>query len=152
MKPDDLKLLHGHLNGAISDADFAKLQVLLRTSAEARQMLRALATVDAKLQAVGSLHTSTSKNLMIPPPVPARVRSPFKLPAWTSLAAAAASLALVLTGTLFIHVKPTRPQPDVAAVISSAQNAIARLSIEPPSPFPAWASPTASLLDQPRIP
>ena len=32
------------------------------------------------------------------------------------------------------------------------QKFVARFSVEPPALFPAWASPTASMPDQPRIP
>ena len=152
MKPDELNLLHSHLNGTLSDTDFGKLQALLRASAEARRTLRALAMVDAKLQALGSLNTRASQTLVTPSLVPSVVRSSYLRFARSSLAAAAACLVLLFTGTLFIHVKPTRSRPDVAAVISSTQDVIARLSIEAPASFPAWVSPTASLLDQPRIP
>ena len=152
MKPEELNLLHSYLSGTLSDTEFGKLQALLRVSAEARRTLRALATVDAMLQALGSLNTRRSQTLETPPPVPSLERSPCMLPAWSSLAAAAACLALVLTGILFIHFKPTRSRPDMTAVISSTQNVIARLSIAPPSSFSGWASPTASLLDQPSIP
>jgi hypothetical protein len=71
---------------------------------------------------------------------------------WSSVTAAAACVVLALTGMLFTHFQPSRPQPDVAAAISSTQDAIARLSIDLPPSFPAWASATASMLDQPRIP
>jgi hypothetical protein len=53
---------------------------------------------------------------------------------------------------LFTQVKPSPSRPGLAAEISSSQNAIGRLSVKPPSLFPAWASPTAALLDQPLIP
>ena len=55
-------------------------------------------------------------------------------------------------GMLPRHRNPSRLRPDVAAACSSAQEAIARLSVEPASSLPAWVSPTASMLDQPRIP
>jgi len=150
MKPDELDLLHGHLNGTLSDADFGRLQALLRASAEARRTLRALATVDAKLQALGSLNTMPTQLLVMPDPSPARPL--YQWPAWSSMAAAAACVALALTATLFSHVKPSPSRPNLAAEIRSAQNAIGRLSVKPLFLFPAWASPTAALLDQPRIP
>ncbi|MGA2244910.1 MAG: hypothetical protein ABSH48_07925 [Verrucomicrobiota bacterium] len=150
MKPDELDLLHGHLNGTLSEADFGRLQALLRTNAEARRTLRALATVDAKLQALGSLNTMPTRPLSTP--APARARPLYQRLAWSSMAAAAACVALALTGTLFTRVKSSPSRPDLAAEISSSQNSIGRLSVKPPSLFPAWASPTAALLDQPRIP
>jgi len=42
--------------------------------------------------------------------------------------------------------------PDIAAVITSSQGAIARLSLDATSALPAWMSPTASLLESPRVP
>jgi len=64
----------------------------------------------------------------------------------------AASAALLVITAIFAHHQPARPRPDVAAAIASSQNAIAQLSLEPTPPLPAWISPTASLLDEPRIP
>lgn len=151
MKPDELDLLNGYLTGAISDADFAKLQPLLRESAEARRTLRALATVDAKLQELSALNGRTMELLAMPAPAPSRARSRYKLPAWSAIAAAAACVTLVLIGRLLTHDKPSRARPDVVATISSTHRDIARLSVEPASPLPAWMSPTASLLDPPRI-
>jgi hypothetical protein len=67
--------------------------------------------------------------------------------------ALAAGVALLLVFVvIFTRREPSRARPDIAAIISSTQSHIASLSVEPPSLFPAWASPTASLLDPPRIP
>jgi hypothetical protein len=66
------------------------------------------------------------------------------------LAAVAAVLLVIVM--IFTRREPSRGRPDVAAAIASSQNTIASLSVEPPSLFPAWASPTASMLDQPRLP
>ena len=71
---------------------------------------------------------------------------------WLAIAAAAACVALIMTGMLPRHRSSSRASPDVATACSSTQEAIARLSVEPLSSFPAWASPTASLLDQSSIP
>jgi len=65
--------------------------------------------------------------------------------------AAGAALLLVLV-VIFTRREPSRIQRDVAAAVASSENAIASLSVEPASLLPAWASPTASMLDQPRIP
>ena len=67
-----------------------------------------------------------------------------------ALAAGVALLLMIVV--IFTHREPSRARPDIAAIIASTQSHLARLSIEPPSLFPAWASPTASLLDPPRIP
>ncbi len=50
----DLDLLHGYLDGSLPDADFPKLQSLLRESEAARRTLRSLATVDSHLQERGA--------------------------------------------------------------------------------------------------
>jgi len=70
---------------------------------------------------------------------------------WAPAFAAGGALLLVLVVSL-MHRGPSRVQPDGAALFASSRNSIARLSVEPPSSFPTWSSPTASLLEQPRIP
>jgi hypothetical protein len=79
-------------------------------------------------------------------------QSPAQLPShrWRWFAAAACA-ALVVFAMLPKHRDVSRKHPDIMAIISSTQSVIARLSIEPLSTIPAWASPTASLLDEPRI-
>ncbi len=149
MEQDELDLLHAYLDGTISDTDFARLQALLRENVEARRTLRGLATVDAKLQELGALSTRTGELLVMPTPPPARSR--YALLAWGCVAAAAACVALMLSRTPYPHVNSSRSQSDVAAAVRSTQEAIARLSVEPSASLPAWTSPTASLLDQPRI-
>lgn len=67
-------------------------------------------------------------------------------------ALAAGVVLLLVIGVIFQRREPSRARSDIAAIISSTQSRIARLAVEPPSLIPAWASPTASLLDQPRIP
>jgi anti-sigma-K factor RskA len=71
---------------------------------------------------------------------------------WRWFGATAAFAALLVFAMLAWHRNSSWSRPDLAAAISSTKTAIARLSKEPPSSFPAWLSPTASLLDQPRIP
>ena len=48
MKEEELNLLHRYLDGGISSEELKSLEELLRTDAEARSVLRSLATVDAK--------------------------------------------------------------------------------------------------------
>lgn len=50
----EISLLHGYLNGCISEADFVELQKLLRENAEARAMLRTLSTVETRLSELGA--------------------------------------------------------------------------------------------------
>ena len=47
---------------------------------------------------------------------------------------------------------PPPPKADFAAVLSSTQAAVANLSSNASSPLPAWMSPTAALLDPPKLP
>lgn len=92
MKPDELDLLHGYLNGAIGDADFARLQTLLRESAEARLLLRNLSTIDAKLQELAAANPATLHLLAAPKSTPVRTGRP----AWNPFLAAAAGLVFGL--------------------------------------------------------
>jgi hypothetical protein len=61
------------------------------------------------------------------------------------------ALLLVIVANLTRR-EPSRAHPDVAAAIASSRISIVRLSVEPPSLFPAWALPTASMLEGPRMP
>lgn len=89
----ELDLLHGWLNGTTPDADRPRLQSLLRESAEARRMLRALGTVDAKLQECAAANPATLRLMAMPgaQSSPSTSRSLFRGPfRWRALAAAVA--------------------------------------------------------------
>jgi hypothetical protein len=73
-------------------------------------------------------------------------------PLWGWAAAAAAIAALVAFAMVPRVPKPLRTGQDVAAAITSSQNAIARLAFDTTSALPAWMSPTASLLESPTFP
>jgi anti-sigma factor RsiW len=81
----------------------------------------------------------------------ARAGSPPHFWRWAA-AAAAAFAALVVFAMLPRVPKPLRTGQDVAAAITSSQGAIARLAFDSASALPAWMSPTASLLEPPRVP
>jgi hypothetical protein len=68
------------------------------------------------------------------------------------LAAAAACVLLLFSGVWLTRLKSSRSRPDVVITIASAQQAVARLSVEPPSTLSAWMSPTASMLEPPQLP
>jgi hypothetical protein len=70
---------------------------------------------------------------------------------WILALAAGVALLLVIVANLARR-EPSRAQPDLAAAIASSRISIVRLSVEPPSLFPAWALPTASMLEGPRMP
>ena len=59
MTKPDLDLIHSYLEGTITEADLALLQSLLRGSAEARESLRDLATVETKLQELAATNEAT---------------------------------------------------------------------------------------------
>lgn len=70
---------------------------------------------------------------------------------WIPAFATGAALSIVIVVSLTRR-EPPRARADLAAAIAPSRNSIASFSVEPPALFPAWASPTASLLEQPRIP
>ena len=61
-----------------------------------------------------------------------------------------AGLLLVLMMLTRRESAPT--QPALLATIDSAEQSIASFSLETVAPLPAWISPTASLLQPPRLP
>jgi anti-sigma factor RsiW len=71
---------------------------------------------------------------------------------WRWATAAAAMAALILFAMLPRAPKPASAGQNVAAAITSSQNAIARLAFDTTSALPAWMSPTASLLEPPTFP
>ena len=111
MIQEEIELLHSYLNGTLSEADFARLQSLLRESADARRMLRDLSTVDAKLQELAATNPATLRLLAAPAAVPSQVDfHPARVGwyQWRPLAAAAAGLAVGLFGAsvVFAYVVP----------------------------------------------
>ena len=99
MTQDELHLLHGYLDGTISDDDMPRLQSLLRESAEARRTFRSLSTVDAKWLELAGADTATLQ-WMAPSRAtaePVRRRSSWLgWLQWRSLAAAAAVVAALV--------------------------------------------------------
>lgn len=92
MTEHELDLLHGYLSGTISDAEFGRLQSLLRESPEARAQLRDLSMVDAKFQEMAAADPEILGLLTAPAVRPLR-GSWFT---WRPLTAAAAGLAIGL--------------------------------------------------------
>lgn len=130
--------------GDAEPKEIAALQQALKKDAELRAFYLDYLNLDMALGAAAEAATITENRLNNTTAV-----SPHH---WRWLAATAACAALVALALLPAHRDSSQTQPDIADTISSTQGAIARLSIEPPSLFPAWSSPTASLLDLPRIP
>lgn len=97
-----------------------------------------------------SLHHATIRRIRALADTGSQQKLRSRLRLMPALAAGVALLLVIVV--IFTRREPARARPDIAAIISSTQSHIASLSIEPPSLFPVWASPTASLLDPPRIP
>jgi hypothetical protein len=93
MTQDQLDLLHSYLNGTLDEADFARLQSLLRENTDARRTLRSLSTVETKLTQLAAIHPETVRLLS----ETARESAPsFRWFSWRPLTAAAAGLAIGL--------------------------------------------------------
>jgi anti-sigma factor RsiW len=140
-----------YVNGQASAEEAAALQAALREDAPLRALYLDYMNLDEALAAAAEAATIAADGIggVTAPPRSAARSSP-RYGRW--LAAAAACAALVAIGILPGRRHSSPPRPDVAAVCSSTQEAVSRLSVEQPSVFPAWASPTASMLDQPPIP
>jgi len=110
MTTKEIGLLHGYLDGTISEAECPRLQELLRESPEARALLRTLATVDTRLTELGA---GTIGGSNVPAPVGvefAPQRSAGRtLSQWRPLAAAAAGLVIGLfsASMVFAYVSAT---------------------------------------------
>ena len=155
MKTDDPRydLIRRQFAGEATEDDLQQLEAALRDDASFRADYVRYLNLDVALGAaaqVATLRESGTGKIATFPQSSTRL-SPHYV-RW--LAAAAACAALVVFLALPRHTKPQRAQPHIATVLSSTENRIARVSVEPPSMFPVWASPTASLLDQlqPRLP
>ena len=104
MTRDESKLLHGYLDGTLTEAEMTMLEDLLRRDADARRMLRSLATVDAKWQELAAGPEMQLAAADVPPVAP----RPF-LPTWVMLACVAAALVIGIAGWFY------RPTPGVNA-------------------------------------
>ena len=140
-----------YAGGQASAKEAAALQAALNENAELRALYLDYMNLDVALGAAAEAATIAENGI-------GRIATSPRAPARSSphygrwLAAAAACLALAVIRLLPRHHNPSPTRPDVVAVCSRTQAAIARLSVEPPSVFPAWASPTASILDQSQPP
>ncbi len=109
MTQEELDLIHGYLNGTLQTDDFSRLQSLLRNRADARRVLRGLATVDAKLHQIAAANTATLRLFDSPPEIPA-VRF-----AWFSRRAAAAVAGLLIglfcATVVFAYITPGIHKP-----------------------------------------
>ena len=142
-----------YVNGEASAEEAAALQAALSDDADLRALYLAYMNLDVALgeaaEAAAIAENGAGGMATFPR---SHARSSPHCGRWLAATAAAACAALLVFGMLPGHDSPSPTRPDVAAACSSTQEAIARLAVEPPSAFPEWASPTASMLDQPPIP
>ena len=101
MTEDQVKLLHGYLDGALSEAQMETLEDLLRNDPEARRTLRSLATIDAKWQELATAESMPQTIDAQAPPKPIRPL----LPTWAVISSIAAALVVGFSGWFF------RPAP-----------------------------------------
>ncbi len=151
MKNDWHEQIQRYAGGQASAEEAAALQAALSADAELRALYLDYMNLDVALGAAAEAATIAEngiRGIATSPRSPARSSAGYGR--W--LAVAAACLALAVIRMLPRHHNPSPTRPDVVAVCSRTQAAIARVSVAPPSVFPAWASPTASMLDQPPPP
>ncbi|MEI6713268.1 MAG: hypothetical protein WCO60_05920 [Verrucomicrobiota bacterium] len=108
MTTTELQLLHGYLSETLSETEFAELQSLLRSNAEARKTLRVLSTVDTRLVEMGAGGAALSTGLV---PISAGIeweRPKSQFPKWRPwLAAAAGVIVGLFSATMvFAYVVP----------------------------------------------
>lgn len=139
------------LSGDATPEEIVPLQQALKDDAALRALYLDYMNLDVALGAAAeaAAFTENDAGRIASFPRPDAQPSPHY---WRWVASTAACAALTVVALLSRPRTSSRAGWDIAATISSTQSAIARLSVEPPSSFPAWVSPTASLLDQPRIP
>jgi len=141
-----------YVAGESTQEETIALQQALKDDAELRALYLDYLNLDVALGAAAEAATMTgnenARMAIIPGP-----SAWWILHSWRWIAAAGACAALVVL-TIFPRQHDTswaRPEPpDLGATLSSTQNAIARLSLEPVSSFPGWMSPTASMLRLPE--
>jgi anti-sigma factor RsiW len=140
-----------YLSGQASAAETAALQAALSEDAELRALYLDYMNLDVALGAAAEAAAVSENEIGGRAAFPRSPARSLPRPRYWLGAAAVACAVLATIVMLPGHRTPSPAHPDVAAACDSAKEAIARLSVEPPSSFPAWASPTAPILDQPQI-
>ena len=138
------ELIQRYLDGLASPEETIALQEALKESAEMRAGYLDYVNLDVTLGALADAAAIEERTII---EIPVAQRAPFQ---WRAFAAAAAFLILALIAGLLTHRKHSPARPDLVAAIESTQRAIAQMPPPPASPLPAWMSPTASMLDQPK--
>jgi hypothetical protein len=146
MTQDQLDLLHCYLNGTLDEADFARFQLLLRDSAEARGTLRNLSTVEAKLTQLAVIHPETVWLL----PENVRESGPsFRWLSWRPLAAAAAGLVIGMfcTSMVFAYVAPSLGKA-MSLLQDGFESGLAPLVIGVPLETGKWSGDYSEVVEQ----
>ena len=141
MTQDQLDLLHGYLNGTLDEAEFARLQSLLRENADARRTLRSFSTVDAKLTQLAALHPETVRSFTEPVLLS---QTSARWYSWRPLTAAAAGLVIGLfsASLVFGYAMPRAVATAsrlFALVDGSFEDQSGRLPSGFPSEFGKWS-------------
>jgi hypothetical protein len=151
MKPHRHEYIQQYVDGQSSAEAVAVLRKALGEDAELRAVYLDYINLDVALGALAdAAAVEGNRSIQTTTLHEARAGSPPHH--WRWAGAAAAFAALVVFAMLPGVPKPSRPGQDVAAAIASSRDATARLSFDTTSALPAWMSPTASLLEPPRIP
>jgi hypothetical protein len=138
------ELIQRHLDGRATTEESAELQQALKESAELRTRYLDYVNLDVTLCATADAAAAEEGTIS---EMPVARRPAFR---WWAWAAAAACLASVFIAGLLTHRGNSPARPDLAAAIESTERAIAQMPPPPSSSLPAWISPTASMLDQPK--
>ncbi len=143
-------IIQRHIAGTTTTEEAIGLEAALTADAELRALYLDYMNLDVALEAMAASLTDEVCEIVTPAPkrAPARLRSHH----WGWITAAAACVAWMVLALLPRSRTSSPSRPDVAVTISSAQQAIAQLSVDSPSALPAWISPTASMLDEPQLP
>jgi hypothetical protein len=153
MKSHWHELIQRYVDGQGTTEEAAALQEAMKKDANLRALYLDYMNLDVALGAAAELTTipeNGTGGIAASSPLPRRTSPRYER--WLAGAAACASLILFALVFALVFRDRNRPQPhpDINAACCSTQAAIVRLSIEPPS-YPEWMSPTASMLDPPRL-
>jgi hypothetical protein len=149
MRTDWHEHIQRYANGQAGAEESAALQAALIEDAKLRALYLEYMNLDVALAAAAEATQITENGIDETADSHPRAR-PVQYGRWLG-GAAAACVGLFVIGMLSRRSNPSPTPPDVAAACSRTRQAITRLFVEPPQVFPAWASPTDSMLDQQPI-
>jgi hypothetical protein len=144
------ELLELWRDGSISETELRDLTAQLAGPDHRDDLLAAWLVESALPQMLGDAVVAQVQERKIVPMPGAKFR--FRS-FWRSGAiAAAACIALAaVCARLLVH-RPVQTRSNLTQALASAQKAIAGMPAPSTSAFPAWDSPTSSMLDLPRLP